>query len=156
MTESRGGGGVPEDTKLRLHALFTQAKNGPTDRDSDSHPHNNTKSEESKGSGAPSSSSGLGPSDPGSDDVRAEGLKRSYSSPPALIPSPSDTSNAASIECPTGPGTGNGTFSRSMSTDQGHLDAGKDWSCLCQEDAMRSFLSLLFSLAPYWKYEQFI
>jgi hypothetical protein len=152
MTESRGGGGVPEDTKLRLHALFTQAKNGPTDRDSGSHPHNNTKSEESKGIGAPSSSSGIGPADPGSVDVRVEGLKRSYSSPPALIPSPSDTSNEASIDCPTG----TGILARSMSTDQGHLEAGKDWSSLCQEDAMRSFLSLLFSLAPYWKYEQFI
>lgn len=141
---------MPEDTKLRLHALFTQAKNGPTALDSGSHPHNNTKSEESKGNGAPSSSSCVGPADLGSDDVRVEGMKRSYSSPPALIPS--DTSNAASNDCPTN----TGTAVRSMSSDQGQLEAGKDWTSLCQEDAMRSFLSLLFSLAPYWKYEQFI
>jgi hypothetical protein len=149
MTESRGGGGVPEDTKLRLHALFTQAKNGPTDRDSGGHPHN-SKSDDSKGIGAPSSSSGIGPADSGSDGVRVEGLKRSYSSPPSLIPS--DTSNTSSTDSPTG----TGTITRSMSTDQGHLEAGMDWSSLCQEDAMRSFLTLLFSLAPYWKYEQFI
>lgn len=151
---------MPEDTKLLLHALFAQAKNGPVSRDTGDHPHTAINGDESSGSGTKllclspsSSSSGIGPADLVT-DARVEGLKRSYSSPPALIPSESSSSSCSSAASPDSHPTG--TVGRSMSTDQGQLEAGRDWSSLCQEDAMRSFLGLLFSLAPYWKYEQFI
>ena len=153
MAESRGGGGLSEETKLWLHGLHAQAKNGPVDPEAFTRKASD--GEWSNGVGpalCPSSSSSLGLGVTDSQEGDGACLRRSHSSPPAIVLS--ESSDALSPD-----GSINFTtsvLSRSMSRDQNQLEIFRDCACLSQKSAMRSFLGLLFSLAPYWKYEQFI
>ena len=154
MADSRGGGGLSEETKLWLHGLHAQAKNGPLDPEAFTRKPSEGAQSNGLGSAlSPSSSSSLGLGVV-TDLHEGEGvsLRRSYSSPPAVESSESsDVLNPDSSKSFT-----TGVLSRSMSQDQDQLEIFRDCACLSQESAMRSFLGLLFSLAPYWKYEQFI
>lgn len=153
MADSRGGGGLSEETKLWLHGLHAQAKNGPVDPEALTRKPSN--GEWSGGLGpalSTSSSSSIGLAANDSHEGDGMSTRRSYSSPPAIVIS--ESSDALSSDASKSFTAG--ILSRSMSQDQDQLEIFRDCACLSQESAMRSFLGLLFSLAPYWKYEQFI
>ena len=135
MGESRGGGGS-EDTKLRLHGLFTQVKNGPADQDLQPQQKLVDKSGDcGKDEFSPLSQNGSSAS------------KSGLLSNPLLVPSEGINTFGSSPRTAIG---------RSRSAERGQLEAWRDCGSMSQEDAMRAFLCVLFSSAPYWKYEQFI
>ena len=148
MADSRGGGGVPEDTKLRLQSLCNQAKHGPssygTEVESD-------KIDSSRDE-FPSSSSTLsdGSAFAGNGSIE-EDTSASHISPTLINERILNSSYNALPRS-----TGQDKEGSNEHTD-GHVDGGVSGSMsLSQEEAMRSFLCLLFPLAPYWKYEQFL
>ena len=140
MGESRGGGG-PEHTKLRLHGLFTQVRNGPAGQEMQGQP-------EKTDDGSKEGEATLSP------------LVALDSSTLPLPPQPptgeissSKSSLSAGSPRSTGPAINRG---RSVDQAQIQLEAWRECGSMSQEEAMKAFLLLLYSVAPYWKYEQFI
>ena len=126
-----------DDTKLKLHGLFTQVKNGPADQD--------VLPQQKKDNGKGESSPHLVASSADKDKDKDKDKGSALSVP--LVPLAADSIFGSS------PRT---AIEKSRSTERGQLEAWRDCGSMSQEDAMRAFLCVLFSSAPYWKYEQFI
>lgn len=145
MGESRGGGGGPEHTKLRLHGLFTQVRNGPAEQEDQG------QTKKVDGSSKEDETATFSP-------LTASG-DSSVSSPPRPSPGDGSSSSNSNSSISTGsPRAAGTTINRSRSTEQGQnqLEAWRECRAMSKEEAMKAFLLLLFSLAPYWKYEQFL
>lgn len=143
MGENRGGGGGPEHTKLRLHGLFTQVRNGPADQDVQGQPQKTDDgSKEGEGEATLSPLAALD-----------GGAFSSPPQPPTGEISSSKSSISAGSPRSSGPAMIRG---RSVDQAQSQLEAWRDCGSMSQEEAMKTFLLLLYSVAPYWKYEQFI
>lgn len=141
---------MPEDTKLRLQSLCNQAKNGPASHgiEVDSDKIDSSREE------FPSSSSTLtdgsafgGNGSIGDEDTAVSHITERTISSSYTAPHP------RSATCQD-----NRSSNNAVRQTDGHVDGQGDSvsMSLSQEEAMRSFLGLLFPLAPYWKYEQFL
>ena len=145
---------MPEDTKLRLQSLCNQAKHGPATHGIDVESDKIDSSREEFPSSSSTLSDGSAFAGNGSVD---EDATVSHISPSLINEIILDSSyNAPHPRSVTGQDKDGSNGVHGVHTE-GHVDVGDSVSMsLSQEEAMRSFLCLLFPLAPYWKYEQFL
>jgi hypothetical protein len=145
MMESRGGG-VAEEVKLRLHGLLKQAKINPS-------------GDSGKACGVRSSSSSSSSSFPSSSFSPSSSSYVSSSTNTKLSTTkPANNGTHKSTYSNTDNNTNNSTSSVFTINNPTPINnpTTNPVTYESQEDAMRAFLITLFSIAPYWKYEQFL